>query len=90
MRTLRNTYFWVAAGIAVVLVLVVGALALAPADDAVEPTVTGDTLPRLDAAAPEAALGMTAPEVTGQDFDGDPVVIEPDGTPKAIIFLTHW
>jgi thiol-disulfide isomerase/thioredoxin len=59
-----------------------------------EPTITGDSLPPLSSQASavtdDAAFGLTAPEVTGQDFDDSVVEIKNDGTPKAIVFLAHW
>ena len=36
------------------------------------------------------SAGQLAPEVVGQDFDGNTVEIAHDGTPKAIVFLAHW
>jgi thiol-disulfide isomerase/thioredoxin len=38
----------------------------------------------------DEAVGQTIPEVAGADFDGTPVSIVNDGTPKAISFLAHW
>jgi thiol-disulfide isomerase/thioredoxin len=59
-----------------------------------EPTITGDSLPFMEPGAAiienDAANGLVAPEVTGQDFDGNTVSIEHDGTPKAIAFVAHW
>lgn len=89
MSALRNTYFWVTVGV-VAVAAVIGVALLASGGDGKGATVTGNSLPRLDAAAPEAALGMAAPQVRGVDFDGKPVAIEANGTPKAIVFLTHW
>jgi hypothetical protein len=50
-----------------------------------DPTVEG-SLP----AASQSAVGLPAPTVVGQDFDGETVSIENDGTAKAILFLAHW
>ncbi|HEX5615983.1 MAG TPA: TlpA disulfide reductase family protein [Acidimicrobiia bacterium] len=36
------------------------------------------------------AVGVEAPTISGEDFDGDPVAIEADGRPKAVAFLAHW
>jgi thiol-disulfide isomerase/thioredoxin len=58
-----------------------------------EPTVTGAHLePFGDAPtlAQDPAVGMMAPEVTGQDFDGTTVSIAADGTPRVVLFLAHW
>jgi len=54
--------------------------------------VQGDSLPVHDASvSPDPAVGMTAPIVIGQDFDGNTVRIDAakDGTTLAI-FLAHW
>jgi hypothetical protein len=56
-----------------------------------DPAVAGDGLP-LYTGDPETdpAIGLTYPTITGADFNGNPVTIEPNGTPKAILFLAHW
>ena len=58
------------------------------------PEVTGEALPPyatgVEPAADEA-VGTQAPAVTGEDFGGNAVSIEPgDGTPRAVVFLAHW
>ncbi len=59
-----------------------------------EPTVSGTDLPPMAAGVSvvdaDPAIGMAAPEVTGEDFDGSTVSIAGDGTPKAIVFIAHW
>jgi cytochrome c biogenesis protein CcmG, thiol:disulfide interchange protein DsbE len=53
--------------------------------------VTGQPLPPFDdGAASDPALGATAPEVRGASFDGRPVAITHDGTPRVILFVAHW
>ncbi len=52
--------------------------------------VTGASLPLFDAAIVDPALGMSAPLVTGADFDGTPVALRADGRPKIVLFLAHW
>jgi hypothetical protein len=37
----------------------------------------------------DPALGRPAPELEGASFDGDPVTIRNDGTPKVLVFLSH-
>jgi thiol-disulfide isomerase/thioredoxin len=56
-----------------------------------DPALAGENLPGF-AGDPNAdpAVGMAYSRVTGADFDGNPVTIEPNGTPKAIVFLAHW
>jgi len=51
--------------------------------------VTGDPLPGF-AEGDDAAVGLVAPTLAGEDFEGRPVSIGDDGRPKAIIFLAHW
>lgn len=54
-------------------------------------TVEGDPLPVFGGdVASDVAPGMEAPTVTGTDFDGSTVSIEPDGRPKVVLFLAHW
>jgi len=57
---------------------------------AVEPTVTGDPLPAFKDTLGDAAKGLVAPAVKGQDFQGKPVEIAPNGKPTLIAFLAHW
>lgn len=52
-------------------------------------SVTGDPLPALEG-EPDPAVGTAAPVVAGEDFDGAPITIGPDGRAKAIVFLAHW
>ncbi len=54
------------------------------------PDISGDSLPRMQDAGPDAALGLPAPEVEGADFDDVPVSITNDGRAKVIVFLAHW
>lgn len=54
-------------------------------------TVEGDPLPVFGGdVASDVAPGMEAPTITGTDFDGSTVSIEPDGRPKVVLFLAHW
>lgn len=53
-------------------------------------TANGTALPFLPEQGADPALGLTIPEVSGQSFDGTPIEIRNDGTPKIIMFLTHW
>ncbi len=78
-------------GIVVILIAVVVFGTSEPGSEYGEPQVEG-LLPPMPATAPAdtTATGMAAPTVTGQDFDGDEVVISDDGTAKAVVFLAHW
>ena len=54
--------------------------------------VTGAPLPPIPTSGTDAALGMPAPTLTGQSFDGTSVTIDPGSTgkPTAIWFVAHW
>ena len=93
----RRTGIYV--GLALVVVVALGAAILLsrsaentdgmPLDATV--TVSGDSLPDFGGdPASDAAIGMVAPSLTGQDFDGNQVAITNDGRPKVILFLAHW
>jgi thiol-disulfide isomerase/thioredoxin len=51
-------------------------------------TVIGDPLPKL--ASPDAAIGLTPPELHGFTFDGSAIDIVPGGRAKMVVFLAHW
>jgi len=55
-------------------------------------TATGSPLPPLPTSGTDSAIGMPAPTITGQSFDGTPVTIDPtsSGKPTAIWFVAHW
>lgn len=38
----------------------------------------------------DGAVGQIAPDVIGTSFDGTPVTITADGTPRVIMFVAHW
>ncbi len=48
------------------------------------------TLPVFVATANDPAVGMRAPEVTGSDFDGQPVTLAAQGQAQIVLFLAHW
>lgn len=52
-------------------------------------TVTGEPLP-VFGAEPDPAVGMAAPSLAGETFDGSPISITPGQGPMAIWFLAHW
>ena len=54
------------------------------------PVVTGDSLPPVAADQADPAAGGPVPEVSGADFDGNPVSIENNGKAKMVLFLAHW
>ncbi|MEO6652428.1 MAG: TlpA disulfide reductase family protein [Ilumatobacteraceae bacterium] len=53
--------------------------------------VVGESLPVLPEQGDDPAIGMPAPVLIAQDFDGRPVRVEPaaDG-PTWLVFLAHW
>jgi len=92
----KSTLWWIVGGVVGLglIVALAASIATEPEVDAAigfgTPTVEGDTLPVYAAGSEDVALGLTAPSVTGADWNGTPVTIEPDGTPKIVIFLAHW
>jgi thiol-disulfide isomerase/thioredoxin len=57
-----------------------------------EITVTGEELPAFDSvsSATDAAIGMTAPVVSGKGFTGTEITTDGAGTPTLLVFLAHW
>jgi cytochrome c biogenesis protein CcmG, thiol:disulfide interchange protein DsbE len=53
--------------------------------------VTGDPLPIYNSQSQtDPAVGLTAPVVSGTDWDDNETTIEADGQSKILIFLAHW
>lgn len=52
-------------------------------------TTTGDALPLLPPEGDDPAVGLVAPTVSGQNFEGIGVDIDP-GAPTLVVFLAHW
>lgn len=88
---MNKTLIWIVSGVAALALIVWMAVAIAgeePIDPSIgfrDVTVTGEPIP-----ADDPAVGMTAPEVVGTDWNGNPVTIEADGRPKLVVFLAHW
>jgi cytochrome c biogenesis protein CcmG, thiol:disulfide interchange protein DsbE len=93
--TRRNWTVAIIVGVVVVLAAVAAVLATRGGDDGDQRLttapveVTGEPLPRLAEGADDA-LGMPAPGVGGQDFDGEPVSITPGEQPQVLLFVAHW
>lgn len=95
-----NTLWWIVGGVAGLALIVWLAITIAgeqPADDAVafgEVTVEGTDLPFLDSSVvlitDDPASGLTAPTVTGEDWNGNQYTIGPSDTAKIIVMLAHW
>ena len=89
---------WMIIGGVAVAVLTAGLVAVCTVSgdepDAVQVTVTGEPIPVLAGNAPvgqDIAFGWDAPLISGSDWKGNPVTIDPsDGRPKLIVFLAHW
>jgi len=92
----NSTLWWILGGIVGLGLIVALAISIAgeePVDETIgygDPTVTGDPLPVYAAGQEDVSAGLTAPMVEGADWEGNPVTIEPDGTPKIVVFLAHW
>lgn len=81
-------------GLGLIVAIAISAVSGGGTDEAEafgEVSVEGEALPVYggDPAA-DVAQGLTAPTVTGEDFDGSTVAIAPDGRPKVVLFLAHW
>ena len=92
----NSTLWWILGGIVGLGLIVALAISIAgeePVDESRgygDPTVTGDPLPVYAAGQEDVSVGLTAPTVEGADWEGNPVTIEPNGTPKIMVFLAHW
>lgn len=61
-------------------------------------TVSGEPLPEMPETtghftdpATDRAIGLAAPSIEGESFDGSTITIDPaDGTPRVIVFVAHW
>jgi len=92
----RNTLWWIIGGVLGLGLIVWLAFAIAAEpslDDTVafgEVTVEGENLPFFDSSAADPAVGLNAPTVTGEDFDGNEITIGPSDSAKIIVMLAHW
>jgi thiol-disulfide isomerase/thioredoxin len=98
-RRLRSVAIGAAVAVVLAVVLVVAALlggeggssptGVLPAETGAVSTL-GRPLPDFPDSGQDQAIGQTAPDLIGSSFDGTPVEITNDGTPKVIVFLAHW
>ena len=94
---MNKTVLWVIGGV-IGLGLIVG-LAFSIANEEEidastalgEVTIEGDDLPFLaDTTVADPAVGVTAPTVSGADWNEIGSSIAADGRPKIVLFLAHW
>lgn len=53
-------------------------------------TITGEALPPFESAVGDLAVGMTAPLLSGLDFQGDAITVDPADGAYMVVFLAHW
>ena len=53
-------------------------------------TVDGSALPSLENPDNDAAVGLTAPVLVGESFDGSAVTTASEGGPVMVVFIAHW
>ena len=53
-------------------------------------TVEGSALPPLENPDDDAAVGLAAPVLIGESFDGSAVTTASEGGPVMVVFLAHW
>ena len=93
---MSKTVWWIIGGVVGLGLIVVIAASIAGEEEIDTSagfgtvTVEGDALPVLTDPATDAASGMTAPTVTGADWEDNESSIAPDGRAKILVFLAHW
>lgn len=55
-----------------------------------EVTVSGTPLPQLPDNGADPAVGMKAPTITSQTFDGKTTTLPAPGKPAVVMFVAHW
>ena len=64
---------------------------LGPTSPNSELTIAGDALPPFDGTATtDPAVGMPAPTVFGNDYEGNEILINPADGPHLVMFQAHW
>lgn len=94
---MNKTVLWIGGGVIGLALIVLLAMSIAGEEtlDASigfgDVSVEGDILPVYTGdPTNDQAVGMTAPSVSGADWEGNPAAIEADGRAKILIFLAHW
>lgn len=91
-----KTIWWIVGGLAGLGLIVWMAFAIASepgSDDSVAfgvVTVDGQDLPFFDSATADPAIGLTAPTVSGADWNDVPNTIGPGDNAKIVVMLAHW
>jgi thiol-disulfide isomerase/thioredoxin len=52
--------------------------------------VDGSALPRFTSPNGDSAVGTRAPVLTGQTFNGSPIMVGGTGAPHVVVFVAHW
>lgn len=95
-ETDRSLIYWIVGGVLGLALIVWLAAAIAGEEDGSNAvafgnvTVEGADLPFFDVSASDPAIGITAPTVTGEDWNGNQYTIGPDGRPKIVVMVAHW
>lgn len=94
---MNRTVLWIVGGVVGLGLIVALAWSIASepvVDESIafgEVTVDGPNLPFVqDVAAGDQAIGVTAPTVSGGDWNGNSYTVGPDGRPKVLLYLAHW
>jgi thiol-disulfide isomerase/thioredoxin len=94
---MNRTVLWIVGGVVGLGLIVALAWSIAGepvVDESIafgEVTVDGPNLPFVqDVAAGDQAIGVTAPTVSGGDWNGNSYTVGPDGRPKVLVYLAHW
>lgn len=88
--------YWIIGGVVGLglIVWLAASIATEPGlDDSIafgEVEVEGENLPFFDSSAADPAIGLTAPTVSGSDWNGDDHTIGRDGRAKIVVMLAHW
>ena len=92
----KSLIYWIVGGVVGLGLIVWLAIAIAGEgsfDESIaygEVTVEGNSLPFFESGSADPAVGLTAPTVSGEDWEGNEYTIGPDGRAKIVVMLAHW